>query len=385
MKLFILLSRVPYPLEKGDKLRAFHFIRCLSEFHEIHLFCINDAELHSNANKILLQYCKSVSIVNISKTQIYLGLIKAFFTGWPLQVGFFYNHFIKNRILSVINEIKPDHILCQLIRVAEYVKDVKIPKTLDYQDVFSKGAIRMSLKASLLMKPILKMEAKRVEKYENSIFSYFNNKVIISEPDRDDIKHSDNAKIIVVPNGVDTNFFFPYSIEKEYDIIFTGNMAYLPNISSVEYLVNQILPELQKIRTGTKVLIAGVSPDKRILKLSSDYITVTGWVENIRDCYAKSKIFLAPMQIGTGLQNKLLEAMAMKLPCITSDLANNALHAQENFEILIGYSPKDYAEKIKLLLDNPDIYEKIAKAGYSFVRKNYIWEIQVEKLNQLII
>jgi polysaccharide biosynthesis protein PslH len=384
MTLFFLLSRVPYPLEKGDKLRAFNHIKYLSKFHSIHLFCINDSDLHPEANEILLQYCKSITIVRLSKINIYLGLIRALFNGLPLQVGFFYHPFIKKKILSKIQEIKPDHIFCQLIRVAEYIKDLKIPKTIDYQDVFSKGAERMSTQASILMKPLLQLEAKRVEKYETQIFDFFDNKIIISEPDRDAINHPENQSIVVIPNGVDADFFSHYSLPKEYDILFTGNMAYPPNINSVEYLIQQVLPELQKVKPDIRILIAGASPDKRVLKLASENVNVTGWVENIRDCYAKSKIFVAPMQIGTGLQNKLLEAMAMKLPCVSSGLANNALHAVEDIEILIGYSPEDYSSKIVKLLDNADEYQKIAEGGYQFVHKNYNWDIQVEKLQQLI-
>ncbi len=385
MKLFVLLSRVPYPLEKGDKLRAFNHIRYLSKFHEIHLFCINDCDLHPEANEILSQYCKSVTIVRLSKFNMYWGMTRALFSGLPFQIGFFYHPFIKRKILDKIDAIKPDHIFCQLIRVAEYVKDLKIPKTIDYQDVFTKGAERMSTQASFFMKPLLQMEARRVEKYETDIFDFFDNKIIISEPDRDAINHEENNKIVIIPNGVDADFFAHYSLPKEYDILFTGNMAYPPNINSVEYLVQQVLPELQKLKPEIKILIAGASPDKKVLKLASENVTVTGWVENIRDCYAKSKIFAAPMQIGTGLQNKLLEAMAMKLPCVSSGLANNALHALEDYEILIGYSPEDYSAKIIELLDNPATYKKIAEGGYQFVHKNYNWDVQVEKLIELIL
>jgi len=122
-----------------------------------------------------------------------------------------------------------------------------------------------------------------------------------------------------------------------------------------------------------------------VLKLASDDVTVSGWVEDMRDCYAKSRIFVAPMQIGTGLQNKLLEAMAMKLPCVTSGLANNALQATEDSEILVGYSPEDYADKIVMLLKDREVYNRIANGGYNFILKNYDWETQVEKIHRLIM
>ena len=385
MKLFVLLSRVPYPLEKGDKLRAYHHIKYLSKFHEIHLCCINDAQLHPEAEMKLSAFCKTITIIPLSKFSIYKGLLQALFNGMPLQVGFFYHRFIQKRINKLLAEIEPDHIFCQLIRVTEYVKLLNIPKTLDYQDVFSKGAERMASKSSLLRKWLLKLEARRVEKYENDIFPFFENKIIISEPDRDAINHPDKEKIHVIPNGVDfEQFVLGDSIKKEYDILFTGNMAYPPNIDSVEFLVNEILPKIKPVIPDVKILIAGASPDKRVLKLASDQVSVSGWVECITDCYRQSRIFVAPMQIGTGLQNKLLEAMAMKLPCVSSGLANNALHAVEDVEILIGYSAEDYAEKIRLLLTDFALYHRIAEAGYNMVHKNYSWDAKTEILNQLI-
>lgn len=384
MKLFVLLSRVPYPLEKGDKLRAFHHLRCLSKYYDIHLFCLNDAKLHPLAVEKLSEFCQSVTIARLSRTNIYAGLFSAIFSRLPFQTGYFFSKKIKKQILAKIEEVKPDHIFCQLIRVTEYVKDLNIPKTLDYQDVFSTGYQRLSTKSSLFIKPLLRIEAQRVDKYEKYIFDKFDNKFIISVPDRDAINHPEKDKILVIPNGVDTEYFKPLDLKKEFDILFTGNMNYKPNVDSVEYLVNNVLPVLKRKVPVVKVLIAGADPHKRVLKLASDDVCVSGWVEDMRECYGKSKIFVAPMQIGTGLQNKLLEAMAMKLPCITSGLANNALQAAEDNEILVGYSPEDYAEKIELLLKNPETCQNIALGGYNFVLKNYNWEAQAERIHGLI-
>ncbi len=384
MKLFVLLSRVPYPLEKGDKLRAYHHLRCLSKYYDIHLFCLNDTQLYPQAVEKLSAFCKSVTVANLAKPDIYAGLFSALFSGLPFQSGYFFSKKIKKQILSKIDEIKPDHIFCQLIRVTEYVKDLDIPKTLDYQDVFSTGYQRLSTKSSIFMKPLLRIEANRVDKYENYIFDKFDTRFIISLPDRDAISHPEKNKILVIPNGVDTEYFKPVDLKKEFDILFTGNMNYKPNVDSVEYLVNNVLPVLKRKVPVVKVLIAGADPHKRVLKLASDDVTVSGWVEDMRDCYAKSRIFVAPMQIGTGLQNKLLEAMAMKLPCITSGLANNALQAAEDSEILVGYSPEDYAEKIELLLKNKEASQRIALGGYNFILKNYNWETQAERIHGLI-
>ncbi|MCK4639192.1 MAG: glycosyltransferase, partial [Bacteroidales bacterium] len=314
MKILILLPRIPYPLEKGDKLRAFNHIKYLSKNNKITLFALNDSKVNKEkAFQALQPYCHSINFFDLSKFNIIFNVLLAFFNGKPLQTGYFFSRRAKKRINKIISETKPDHIFCQLIRVAEYVKNQNIPKTLDYQDVFSKGVERRIHTSPFYLKPFLKLEYKRLLKYENKIFDYFDNKIIISEPDRKLIPHPEKDKIVIVMNGVDTDFFKPINRKKEYDIVFAGNMGYPPNVNGVEFLVKQILPIVRRNKPEIKVLIAGANPDRKVIAVKSKNIHVTGWVEDIRECYAKARIFIAPMQIGTGLQNKLLEAMAMKI------------------------------------------------------------------------
>ena len=139
-------------------------------------------------------------------------------------------------------------------------------------------------------------------------------------------------------------------------------MNYAPNIDSVLFLVHHVLPLVHAKRPGTTLLIAGVDPDQRVrdLAVHDPKVTVSGWVKDIRDSYASARIFVAPMQIGTGLQNKLLEAMAMHMPCVTSALANNAVGAVPGASILIGQEPQDYADHILYLLDHPEERERLA-------------------------
>jgi len=385
MKIFVLLSRFPYPLEKGDKLRAYHQIRHLAKNHEIHLFALNDVKIKPEHRKALEPYCKSIHVFDLSKAASVWNIVKAFFTGKPLQVGYFFSASAKRQIRKIINEIQPDHIFCQLIRVTEYVKDFKIPKTLDYQDVFSKGVDRRCETSPVYMKPVLRTEYKRLLKYEKNIFDYFDHKTIISIPDRDLIPHPDKNQIEVVINGVDTDFFSPLEIEKEYDLVFTGNMGYPPNVNAANFLVKEILPLVQQKHPDVKVMLAGATPHPSVQALQSKYVKVTGWVEDIRECYAKANIFIAPMQIGTGLQNKLLEAMSMKIPSITSDLANSALKAKPGEEILIGNSAEELGRQIILLLEDQSLANKLAENGYNFVHQNYNWASATQKLENLMI
>ena len=234
------------------------------------------------------------------------------------------------------------------------------------------------------IRPFLRLKHERLLSYEHDIFSVFNNWIIISKPDRDHILHPEREKIVVVLNGVDTDFFKPMNGEKEFDLVFTGNMGYPPNINAAEFLVLKILPIVLKRKPDATILIAGANPNLRVSVLKSSHVDVSGWVADMRECYAAARIFIAPMQLGTGLQNKLLEAMAMQVPCITSPLANQALQARENEEILIASTPEEYADHILTLLNDPAKAGEIAMNGYNYVLRNYSWEKETAKIEELI-
>ena len=387
MKLFVLLSRFPYPLEKGDKLRAFHQIKELSKQHEIVLCALSDQKVAQSSIDKLQEYCKAIHIIRLPKWKIYWNLFwQLLFTDKSLQVVYFYNKSAQKKITKLIQEHQPDHIYCQLIRVTEYVKNIPIPKTLDYMDALARGMERRIALSPFYIKWFLTTETTRLKRYEHQIFDAFDNLTIISEQDKNLIVHIKNDAIQIIPNGVDYEMFkFQENCKKKYDLIFTGNMAYPPNIDSVIYLVNEVMPLVWKKYPTIKLVIAGAEPDKKVLQLASENVEVTGWVKDITPYYAAAKIFVAPMQIGTGLQNKLLEAMAMQIPCVTSQLANNALGATHQKSILIGNQPEEYCEHIISLLENKNLYNEIATSGYDFVKKNYTWEGTTEKLNELII
>ena len=376
MKIFVLLPRIPWPLEKGDKLRAFNQIKQLAKNNEVVLCALNTDKKVSkeDAFKALQPYCISVTFIDISKLSILINISKAFFKGLPLQCGYFYNTKAHKKIRNIIKKHKPDMLFGQLLRVAEYIRHENTSKTIDYQDVFSMGMKRRSEIAPFYMKPFFNMEYRRLRRYEHDIFDDFDVKTIISVPDRNLIDHPKKDEILIVPNGVDHEYYTPRECEKKYDIVFTGNMSYAPNVNAVEYLANDILPLVWKKLPDAKMYIAGATPDPRVKKVASDRIIISGWLDDMRDAYAQSKIFIAPMRIGTGLQNKLLEAMAMRLPCITTTLANNSLLAsEEKNEILVGNNEQELAEHIITLLTNKDKADEIAQNGHDFVRRIYDW------------
>jgi glycosyltransferase involved in cell wall biosynthesis len=304
------------------------------------------------------------------------------FSDKPFQIGYFFQASIQRKIKARLAELNVDHIYCQLIRTAEYVKNIHdIPKTIDYMDALSKGMFRRSEINTGLKKRLFRNEGKRLSEYENRIFDYFNHHTIISEQDQDLINHPSKGSIEIIENGISQDFFeFKTSKKKEYELLFTGNMNYPPNIECSEFIATEIAPLLP----NSSIKISGASPHHRILGLKKNpQIEVTGWVDDIRDSYASAKIFVAPLFIGTGLQNKLLEAMAMGLPVITTPLANNALNAEPNKQILIAENAEQFKQQINRLLEDAELYASISNAGMEYVRSKFSWEKSVAKLEKL--
>lgn len=383
-KIMFFTSRIPYPLEKGDKLRAYHQIKHLSKHSDIVLCCISSSPIQQRAQEELSKYTSAIHVYTTNKLSTLLNMFVAWLTGNPFQVGYFFNTGADLFFRQKIAEEEPDHIFVQLIRMAEYVlKEKKIPKSLDYMDTFSKGMERRWLKAKGIKKMIFKWEYKRLQKYEQKVFSLFNHTYIISGQDQAAFSFPEKEQIKVSVNGVDQAFFKPDPFaEKHYDIVFTGNMSYPPNINAALYIGRKIVPELVKDFPNLKVLIAGATPTNAVKVLENEYIHVSGWLDDIRDAYNEAKVFFAPLEIGTGLQNKLLEAMSMQLPCVTSKLANNALGAKDGVEVLEGEHQTEYLALLKSLLTNEILANSIAMSGKRFIIGKYDWNRVVDKLER---
>ena len=385
MIIIYLTSRFPYPINKGDKLRSYYQIKELSKSHEIHLISLSEKNISEKYIQSLNKYCKSITIYKMNFFKRIYNLFKTFFNNKPFQVNYFYHYSIQKRLNSKIAEIKPDYIFCQLIRTAMYVKNNHTTaKVLDYMDSLSKGMERRIKISNIFMKPFVIMEFQRLKRFENLAFEFFNKHIIISENDRKEIAHNKKDEIEIIGNGIDTNYFQKIETEIKYELIFIGNLSYLPNIEAANFISKEILPKLLEKLPNIKILIAGSNPSNRVIKLANKNIEVQGWVEDIRKSYSSGKIFFAPMTIGSGLQNKLLEAMSIGIPCITSELSNRSLKAIDKKNILIGNSVNEYVNHIISLLNDEKKRKIIGESGRKYVIENYNWKTANSKLLKLL-
>ena len=361
MKLLFLTSRFPFPLEKGDKLRAYHFIKHLSAHHEIYLFAVNETIVDAKLINALQPYCKAIEVVKVSKIQSLFNLVVALFKkNIPFQTAYFTSDSGKKELKKFVATHQPDAMFCHLIRMGEYAKEVSLPiSMLDYMDTFSVGMKRYAEKSNWLLKIPALLEYKRLLHYEQHIFELYTDKIIISKQDQQHIPHPNKEQIKVIPNGVDATYYVKSVVEKKYDLLFIGNLSYAPNIFAIKYAANHLMPLLKEL----KLAVVGATPSPEILKLESNNITILGWIEDSREAFNQSKIMIAPMFISIGLQNKILEAMAMQIPCVISSMANNALGAEPEKEVLIADTPEEFIKQIKRLLNDEVLYHlKIGRA-----------------------
>ncbi len=368
-------SRYPYPINKGDQLRVYFQLKSLSRNNTIHLIAFSNNPIISEY-KEALSFCESIHVFKLPLIPRLLSMAQCLINFKPFQVGYFYNRSTKCKMQRLIKELNPDFIHSHLLRTSEYVKTIdNIEKSIDFMDAFSIGMKkRADIENNPFKKAILMSEYGRLKKYETSLFSYFNRFAIISKQDADFIYNPSPKKIEIVPNGVDFDSFYPRNSEKKYDIGFMGNMSYPPNIEAVRYTIEKIYPLLIKHKPDIKFLIAGANPSSYIRSLNSGNIHVIERFNHISDSIAQSKVMISPMVVSIGLQNKIIQAMAMKVPNVVSISANNAIGATPGIEILEADNPEDYVSAIIELLENKDRYDLIKTKAYQFVLDKYNWD-----------
>lgn len=384
MKILVVLPRFPYPLEKGDKLRAYYQIKELSKHNEVYLFCVTHTKVLPEHIEQLKPFCRGIKVVHSPRLVNYKNVVRNYINTKSLQIGYWDSLKARRNYKKFERQVMPDVIYSQMVRTMPLVSRSVVPKVMDFQDALSMNTERRMDTAHGLWRYILHFEFKMLRSTEYNAFKIFDGLTIISENDSEAIPHRKNGDIHIIPNGVDFDYFKPMEHEKKYDIVFCGNMRYEPNVHASNYLVKRVMPLVWEEFPKATLLLAGAYPKLKVSQLANDRVTVTGFVDDIRECYASARIFAAPMQTGSGLQNKLLEAMAMGLPCVTTSIANDSLQATLDTEILVGDTAQEFATHIINLLRNDEQRNELAANGTVFVHKNYSWETAGEKLEEVL-
>lgn len=390
MRILYLSQRVPFPPNKGDKLRSFNQIKYLSRFHDISLVCLADNDSDLEHESALKAYCQSVDIIHLSPLSSRLRALRAIFTKKPLTQAYFFSNVLRQTVNDKLQHETFDLVFVYCSSMAQYVEDVKgVPKVIDYVDVDSEKWEQYALHAKFPFQQIYSIESRRLRLYETVLCHKFQRGFLVSEQEVDDFYHMVTQCETVVPllNGVDLDLFKP--IDTPYDprqIVFTGVMDYFANVETVLYFYREIFPYIKEEIPDAKFYVVGSNPVKELLDISkeNDDIIVTGYVETIQPYVQQSAVFVAPMRIARGVQNKILEAMAMGVPVVTNSLGFSGVSAHAGTEILVEDSPYSFARQVVNLMNDREWRRSVSLLARKAVEDRYTWSDNLSGLNKTL-
>ncbi len=383
MKILIVTPRIPYPPYRGDKLKIFNIAKQLAENNDVNIITFR-------RNRSDLQYLERISNygINIQTTKLsyfrsLINLITAIFSDLPFQVAWFKSSKMKKLIDKVISEEDFDVVYYHLIRSVQYFNSYLSAKPIqvaDYTDAVSLYLMRfLQFEKNPLKKMIIKIEQKRVSNYEK-ISKKFNTLFICSEIDKRHLINSGiKTNIKILPNGVDTKYF--HITSTEYDksrIIFTGNMPYFANQDAAIFFAEQIFPLVLNEIPDAEFYIVGQNPSKRVKRLKSDKIIVTGFVPDIKLEYLKSAVNVAPMRFGAGTLNKIIESILLGIPVVATSISVDGLPAELKEYIFIADSKKEFSQKVIYVLRHPEVRQDFISGGINVVKDLLSWEVIVK-------
>ena len=376
-KILILSSRVPYPQVGGDRLRIYNTAKTLSKNYEIDLLCLNEGRVESDYLERLKEVFNEVICFSYHPLKFKWNAFKGLFLKKPLQVSYYYF----KEIQKWINERYGDYdlIFCNHIRTAEYIKNIVCAKIVDLHDAISMNYTRARLNAKGWWKVIYFIENKKLLPYEIKTTDEFDKSFIVSDIDRDYLvkNGAKRGKIITVPVAVREEVVNRvFKAKEKYELVFLGKMDYPPNEDAVIYFVDRIFPILKKEKQNLKFIIVGAKPTKRVLKLrKTEGVEVTGFVEDHCKYIEASKVFVAPIRFGAGIQNKILEAMALGKPVVTTSLGAEGIKGREGEHFLVADKPEEMVEKIMNLLENKNRRGFIGRRARALIEEKYTWKI----------
>ena len=379
MKLLFIANRIPYPPHRGDKLKIFNLATRLRECgHELHLISICEKREELKYNQDLKKIFHESTLILVPPLKSYLQVLLAFFQKMPFQVAYFQSRRLKKLLNRTLNTHTFDAVHIQHLRMLPYGLRINIPKILDLPDAYSMYWKRkVEQEKRPIQKKIKEIEYYKVLQYEKKLIE-FDKVLVCSREDQQyliDTHELNNVEIL--PNGVDIRTF-----KKEVDVsvehklvLFTGNMNYAPNVDAVKYFVRDIFPLILSKHPDARFLIAGQNPTKQVQELAGSNIIITGFVENMALQYQQASLVVAPLRIGAGTQNKVLEAMAMEKPVVCTHIGFEGLGVKSGQGVILAHNAKDFADWVNRLLDDENMANDVSLFGKKHVLKYFDWDV----------
>jgi sugar transferase (PEP-CTERM/EpsH1 system associated) len=346
--------------------------------YDIHLACpiFSQDEIEQIEN--CKAYAESITTTYINPYIAKARCLFSLFSKKPFTINYFYSKKFK----EIIQYKNFDVVLADCSSMAQYIIDIEKPKIVDFVDIDSDKWKLYARHSRPPQSIIYHMEHRRLQLFENNINKQFNFCLVVSEDEKKLLQDGEN--VVIIPNGIDLGFFVPRAQQNDNTLIFTGAMNYFPNIDGVSYFHRDIWPLVKDHIPDVRFIVAGMSPPPKIRALASEDTIITGFVSDVRDYLAQATVCVVPLRIAKGIQNKILEAMAMGIPVVATTAANAGIEARDKREILVADSPEAFASSVLMLLKDPQLRKTIADNARHFVQDNFSWDKNLSRLDALI-
>ena len=400
--ILVIAHRIPFPPDKGDKIRTYNFIRFLAEHYQVTVACIiddsEDIKYVQNLEDLVSKVFYQIKLSSQKKRWAFGALIK----GVSVTQESFYCSKLQAQIDDFIEADNPDAILsfctstCDYLFRSRHSGELLKKRVLlnDLIDVDSEKWNQYATKQKGLMKWIYGREARLLSKLEKQVVDFFDKVFLVTDAEKEVLsKHASIGNVESLANGVDLDYFRcrrenrnnPSSGKVNSKLIFSGAMDYWPNIEGAVWFVNQIFPQIKKTIPDVSFTIVGRNPTEEVIDLSYvEGVEVTGTVPDIRSYLSQAAVCVAPLMIARGIQNKVLEAMAMGKPVVATTGAATGTQTTDGENIIIADEEDRMANELISLLRDSTRQIRIGQNARQYVEVNHSWNSQLIRLKSLI-
>jgi sugar transferase (PEP-CTERM/EpsH1 system associated) len=359
--LLFLSQRIPYPPEKGEKIRAWRILQHFAGRFEVHLGCLHDDPDDARHIAFLQGVCADVFCPPLVPWRAKLRSLARVARGEPLTLGYFENGALRRWVEATLRARRPSRIFVFSSAMASYVRDCRgATRVLDMVDVDSDKWRQYAATRPWPLSAIYRREHRTLLAFERSVAREFDATLLVSQAETAlfrSLAPEAASRVHTMTNGIDGGFFDP---ERAYDnpyprrvpiVVFTGAMDYWPNVQAVTWFASDIMPALRQRRADLEFFIVGINPAPAVRRLASlPGVTVTGRVADVRPYLSHANVVVAPLRIARGVQNKVLEAMAMAKPVIATPEACQGIAATPGRELLVAATAADFAARVAAVL-----------------------------------
>lgn len=391
MKLLYLVHRIPFPPNKGDKVRSFHLLKDLAARHEVYLGSFiddPDDERHAGA---LTPWCRELHLARLHPRRAKLASLRGLVTGEALSLPYYRDAGLAAWVRELVARERIDAVLVFSSTMAQYVEGLGLPVFVDFVDMDSAKWRDYAPQHRWPMSWLYAREGRRLLAFERAVASRARAAYFVTEAEAALFRAAapeSAAKIAAVGNGVDADFFAPDPSRPspfpagERPLVFTGAMDYWPNVDAVQWCVAEMLPRLRQRWPGLRLSIVGRSPTPTVQQLAGDAVRVTGTVDDVRPYLQHAAVVVAPLRLARGIQNKVLEAMAMARPVVAAQGCVDVIEAENGQELVGAERADDYVQAVDRLLSDRALGDRIGAAARQRVLQAYSWPARLTRLQQ---